>query len=225
MNRESNNGPLAFHEGTEERLLKYVQDNAKKGDLQSAIDTVDKFCWEEHWMMNLGDEKAQVYRNALKDSFSKSCLEFGCYVGYSALVALDAMGDESIVYFIDPNSHTNDIAKAIFEHAGVADRVHVLTGTLNTVYHALVGRKFDAFFLDHHKPSYLPDFKTVEKLDLLKEGSVVVADNVVIFKIDDLMDYIKESDNYKDCTLTHTNLEYSKDSDQKKDGVFVAVRV
>jgi hypothetical protein len=42
-------GLLAFHNGTEESLLLYVQRNATRGDPLSVLKAVDVFCYSRHW--------------------------------------------------------------------------------------------------------------------------------------------------------------------------------
>ena len=131
MLRSDKEGPLKFNKGTEQHLLDYVKKNATKGNLDEVIYCIDKFCWNNHWMMNLGDEKAKHYRDTLQKYKCKSVLEFGCYMGYSALVALHTMGLEGSVTTIDPNTRTNKLASEMFEYAGVSNRVFLLEGVLS----------------------------------------------------------------------------------------------
>jgi predicted O-methyltransferase YrrM len=82
--RKKENGLLVFHDNTEEILLKYVQENAKD-DPEDIIKTIDKFCYQIHWMMNLGDVKAKVLENTYKKYSPKYVLEIGTYCGYSGI--------------------------------------------------------------------------------------------------------------------------------------------
>ncbi|KAJ1093896.1 hypothetical protein NDU88_006985 [Pleurodeles waltl] len=43
----------------EQRILNYVLQNAVKGDPQSVVDNIDKYCYEKEWAMNVGDEKGK----------------------------------------------------------------------------------------------------------------------------------------------------------------------
>ena len=54
---------------------------------------------------------------------------------------------------------------------------------------------------------------------------VLFADNVVVFNIDNLMNYVIANKKYKDCALFWTLLEYSTTQDFIRDGVFRAVHV
>ena len=50
-------GPLQFHEGTEERVVRRVLARAAADNPQSVLDAVDDFCYNENWMMNVGPVK------------------------------------------------------------------------------------------------------------------------------------------------------------------------
>ena len=98
-NRPASCGVMAFHSGTEEALLLYVEREAKRGNPASVLDTIDRFCYGRHWMMHCGDRKTQYLDRALclagrKDSTDSRiaskgqnliCLEIGSYCGYSAV--------------------------------------------------------------------------------------------------------------------------------------------
>lgn len=49
-----------FYKPREELLLQYVKENAKKGDPESVLATIDKFCWDGRWMMHIGNEKGKI---------------------------------------------------------------------------------------------------------------------------------------------------------------------
>jgi catechol O-methyltransferase len=78
------------------------------------------------------------------------------------------------------------IARRIWAHAGVTDRVTCVVGTIddggNTL--DLLAKcgfdcgELDFLFLDHHKDAYLPDLCSIVDRGWLHTGSVVLADNV-----------------------------------------------
>ena len=49
----------------------------------------------------------------------------------------------------------------------------------------------DVLFIDHVKERYLPDLRIIEAAGLLREGSVVCADNVVFFQLQEYLDYVR----------------------------------
>ena len=73
------------------------------------------------------------------------------------------------------------------EHAGVADRVAVVVGTLGDgggtmdaleQQHGVTASAVDLVFIDHDKDAYLPDLERLITRGWLHSGTVVVADNV-----------------------------------------------
>jgi predicted O-methyltransferase YrrM len=90
------------------------------------------------------------------------------------------------------------------------DRIRVVEGDGKTVLAKLTG-EFDLVFLDAEKSEYLAYLKAIEKN--LHKGSVVVADNVGIFR-DQMQDYLKHvrtNGPFKSRTV-ETLLEFSDDT-------------
>jgi catechol O-methyltransferase len=81
------------------------------------------------------------------------------------------------------NAEFAAIARKLIEIAGLSDIVTVVVGPADDSLRKLVkdGRlkSTDLLFLDHVEELYVTDFKVCEELGLLKEGAVIVADNVV----------------------------------------------
>lgn len=226
--RSAENGILKFHKGTEDKLAQYVATKVKEGDAQGVVDAVDTFCLEEHWMMNLGNEKGAIVDKAVKEANPTVVLELGTYCGYSAVrlsVAAGAKEKSAFKYYtIDP--HPQAAAKVLFEKAGLGDKIVQLEGEGKTVIPTLkklgLEGKVDLLFIDHDKKAYLPDLLLVEQAGLLHPNSVVIADNVLVFHINDYLRHIKESGLYK-SDVTHSSfLEYDLDK-STVDGVNVAV--
>ena len=59
-----------------EYVLKNAQPNA-----DSVIDKIDQYCKNEHWMMNVGDEKGYHLEQAVKECKPTTVLELGTYCG------------------------------------------------------------------------------------------------------------------------------------------------
>ena len=83
--------------------------------------------------------------------------------------------------------------------------------------------KFDLVFLDHDKKSYYSALLIVEKYNILNPGAVLVADNVIVFKINDYLNYVQNKGRF-DTTIYKTKLEYNDQHDGKvyEDGVVVS---
>ncbi len=104
----------------EQALLTHVLANAKSGDAESVVETIDHYCWSSvrNWMMNVGDVKgkildAEIHKilSARRDANNTQpiiAIEFGTYTGYASVrIArlLDAArGDRLISIEIDANS-------------------------------------------------------------------------------------------------------------------------
>ncbi len=58
-------------------LKNYVIKNARQGDIQNIIDTIDKFAWTEEWLMNIGDRKGKILDQAIQTRKPKTVLELG----------------------------------------------------------------------------------------------------------------------------------------------------
>lgn len=227
--RNAENGVLQFHKGTEKDLMRYVLQYAENNNPQSVVDTIDKFCWQNHWMMHVGDEKGRVLSDVTKKRQPLNVLELGTYCGYSALVMLLQMDNPSSkVYTIDPNVELiNDVTTQILQKAGVLNRVVFLDGYSNDVINnelSKLGIQFDLVFLDHHKQSYYSDLLLLEKYGLVNKNTVLVADNVIVFNINDYLNYVLNKEKFK-TEIFYTSLEYNNDkndSEVHRDGVVVS---
>lgn len=73
-------------------------------------------------------------------------------------------------------------------------------------------KKIDLLFIDHLKSLYLWDFKIIEGEGLIKEGSLIVADNIIYPGCPDYLNYFKESNEYRN-TIYNSYLEYTTDPD------------
>ena len=110
------------------------------------------------------------------------------------------------------------IARRIWAHAGVGDRLTVVVGTLGDGgRRSSVSRTSTAFgdgsvdfvFIDHDKAAYLPDLERILEQRWLHPGSVVVADNVRFPGAPEYRDYMKKREGETWHTVEHdTHVEY-----------------
>jgi len=92
------------------------------------------------------------------------------------------------------------------------NKVKIIVGTAAEILPTLK-EKFkidyvDFVFIDHWKDQYLPDLKRLEENKLLKNGAVLVADNVLFPGAPDYLDYIQKNPKYT-TTQHKATLEYS----------------
>lgn len=212
---------LFFGKTWDERLIPYVLENSLKSDPDSVLRAIDKFAANEQFMMNVGEEKGGLLDQTIVDTKATNILELGTYCGYSAIrIARLIQENNGHLFTIEKNPKYAAIAKALVEHAGLTERVDVITGEAATIT-AKFDSPFDVVFLDHWKNLYLSDLLLLEKHNLLREGTVVVADNVGIFQRDliDYLDHVRNSGKY-DSKFYETSMEYNPGI---KDGVEISV--
>jgi catechol O-methyltransferase len=205
-------------DGREQALGEYVLAHARAGDLDGAIRAVDEFCTTRSVMMNVGDEKGELLDRAVQRASPALLLELGTYCGYSGLRIARVMPPGARLVSLELNPANAQIARRIWRHAGVQDRVTALEGTLGdggeTI--ARLSSEFgfgegavDFVFLDHDKDAYLPDLQRIMSEGWLHRGSLVVADNVKFPGAPKYMAYLEEAEGTAWRTTKHdTHVEY-----------------
>ena len=152
-------------DGREEALAAHVLSHARPGDLDDAIRVIDDFCVTRSAMMNVGDEKGEILDRAAQRCQPKLLLELGTYCGYSGLRMARLMQPDARLYSIEYSAANAEIARRIWAHAGVDERLTVVVGTLGDGG-ATLARLRDEFgfregaldfvFIDHDKSAYVP---------------------------------------------------------------------
>jgi catechol O-methyltransferase len=205
-------------DGREEALRRYVLAKARPGDLDDAIRTIDRFAYSESYLINVGDEKGSLLDAAIARANPKLLLELGTYCGYSALRTIRAAPAGAHLVTIEFNADNAAIAQSILEHAGVADRVTIVNGTLGDGgvtaaklrdRHGFARGKVDFTFIDHDKNAYLPDLELILREGWLRAGAIVVADNVKVPGAPEYRAFMKTKEGTLFRTREHsTHLEY-----------------
>jgi catechol O-methyltransferase len=158
----------------------------------AVLAAIDQFAAQEEFLINLGEDKARIMADLVSKEQPKVFVEIGGYMGYSAILIADAMrgahpdanAGELRLWSLELDPLYAAIAMNLVDLAGLRDIVRVVTGAAGESLARLkdegklVGR-IDMLLLDHVEDLYIQEFETCEKLGLLAEGSVVVADNVV----------------------------------------------
>jgi catechol O-methyltransferase len=204
-------------DGREEACAAYVEANARRGDLDSVIDAVDEFAGEKSILPNVGDEKGELLDAAVRRANPKLVLELGTYCGYSAMRIARAAPDAKVIS-VEFAAANAAIARRIWEHAGVADRITCVVGTIGDggkTLDALAGEhgvdagSVDLVFIDHEKSVYLTDLQSILDRGWLHRGSIVVADNVLVPGAPKYRAYMREQQGKLWDTVEHkTHVEY-----------------
>jgi catechol O-methyltransferase len=205
-------------DGREEALAEYLIKHARAGDVDDAIRVIDEFCYRKSVLINIGDEKGEILDRSVQRTQPRRLLELGTYCGYSALRMTRAMPSDAHLWSIEFNPANAAIARRIWQHAGISDRVTVIVGTLGDGGHTLRNlseregffpKSVDLVFLDHAKDEYLPDLERILDQRWLHPGSVVVADNIRFPGVPDYLDYMRKREGIDWNTTEHaTHVEY-----------------
>lgn len=205
-------------DGREEALAAHVVRHARQGDLDDVIRVIDDFCHHRSFMINLGDEKGEILDRAVQRTQPRRLLELGAYCGYSALRMARVMRSDAHLYSIEFNPANATIARRIWDHAGIGDRVTVIVGSLGDggstlrrlrTEHGFTDGELDFVFIDHDKAAYLPDLRRIERERWLHPGSVVVADNVKFPGAPEYRASMREQEGKSWRTTEHrTHVEY-----------------
>jgi catechol O-methyltransferase len=173
-------------DGREAAAVDYVLNNARAGDIDDVLATLDKFAYEQSFLINVGDEKGQLLDTAVRRADPSLALELGTYCGYGALRIARA-APSARVCSVELAAANAENARRIWAHAGVGDRVSCVVGTIGDggrTLEALDSQQgftagaLDFVFLDHDKDAYVPDLQSIVERGWLHPGSIVVADNV-----------------------------------------------
>jgi catechol O-methyltransferase len=203
-------------DGREDAAVNYVLANAPAGDIDEVLATIDKFGYEESMLINVGDEKGLILDDAVRRANPTLALELGTYCGYGALRIARAAPNAK-VYSVELAEANAANAAQIWAHAGVADRVTCVVGTIGDggatldrlSEHGFASGALDFVFLDHDKNAYLDDLQSIMAHGWLHPGSIVVADNIKVPGAPKYRAYMREQQGKQWNTVEHkTHSEY-----------------
>jgi catechol O-methyltransferase len=203
-------------DGLEERpaeALAYVREHARAGDPDNVLSTLDDFAMNHGFLINVGPVKGKLLEAEVAAAgVAARILELGCYCGYSAILMAKGLEGAGHLTSIESSEISTNAATGILEVAGLANRVDVVYGKSSEVIPTLEGF-FDLVFLDHWKDLYKPDLQAIESSGLLREGSVVFADNVgPLFGADEYLAYVRNCGHYDNRSMVST-VEYTEIED------------
>ena len=175
---------------------------------------------ERSFIPSIGPVKGKILAEIVKKTKPKRILEVGALYGYSAiLMAKNSPPGVEIVSVEKDPEHVRISTKNV-KRANMEEKITMVEGDGRTELQKLSG-SFDLVFLDAEKTQYLAYLKAVERN--LHKGSVVVADNVGIFKdqMEDYLEYVRNKGPYKSRTV-ETLLEFS---DKTKDAMEISEKL
>ena len=139
-------------DGRESAAADYVVNNARRGDIDDVLAAMDTFSYEKSMLISVGDKKGAVLGAAVRRADPRLALELGTYCGYSALTIARAAPQAKVfsVEFAEANAK---VARRIWAHAGVDDRITCVVGTIGDG-----GKTLDALATQHGFGEGLLDF-------------------------------------------------------------------
>jgi catechol O-methyltransferase len=204
-------------DGREAAVVDYVLANARQGDIDDVLSAIDRFSYTKSFLVNVGDEKGELLDAAGRRTRPSLALELGTYCGYSALRIARA-APQARVLSIELAAANACNARRIWAHAGTADRMTCVVGTLSdggatldalANDHGLSYGAVDFIFIDHDKTAYLSDLQHILARGWLHPGSIVMADNVKIPGAPDYRAYMREQQDKQWRSIEHrTHGEY-----------------
>jgi catechol O-methyltransferase len=126
-------------------------------------------------------------------------VELGGYIGYSALLfgnAVRKAGGQRY-WSLEKSPLFAAVARSLVDLAGLADVVQIEVGasgeSLERLHRQGVLEKAEMMFLDHHKPSYTADLKLTEELGIVGQGTILVADNIILPGNPPYLEYVRST--------------------------------
>ncbi|XP_035688687.1 catechol O-methyltransferase-like isoform X2 [Branchiostoma floridae] len=206
----------------EQRTLQYVLQNASRGDPDSVLATMDTYAREQEWAMNVGDSKGAFLDQFVQETAPQSMLELGTYMGYSAVRTARLLQPGAKFITLEVNQQNAAVAKEIISFAGLQDKVIQVISDSSEAIPQLKTKfnveTFDMVFIDHFKDFYVRDIKLLEENNLLRKGTVVVADNIIKPGAPEYADYVRTCGKY-DSTF-HEGKLYSGKPDGLEKSVY-----
>ncbi|NXU58198.1 COMT methyltransferase, partial [Turnix velox] len=213
-----------MNQSKEQRILEFVLNNAVRGDPSSVLDTIDKYCSQKEWAMNVGDEKGVILDRTVGEAQPGVALELGTYCGYSAVRIARLLRPGARLLSIEFNPHFAAIARQVIDFAGLQDKVKLIEGSSEEIIPQLKKKyevdTLDFVFLDHWKDRYRPDTILIQECNLLRKGSILLADNIIFPGAPDFLKYIRNNPRFQ-CTNYPSHLEYMKVKDAMEKAVFL----
>ncbi|XP_078400926.1 transmembrane O-methyltransferase homolog [Cetorhinus maximus] len=196
----------------EERAFRYVMTHGTPGDPENILSTFDTWCFHSEYLSNVGPEKGKILERLIYENVPLTVLELGTYCGYSALRIARSLSLNARLYTVEMDEGNAAVAEKIIRLAGFdEDTVEQIISPSDVVIPHLRERfevdKFDFVFMNHWKRCYLRDLQLLEDYNLLQEGCIIVADNVIFTGAPHFMQYAKSCGKYN-WKIHRTHLEY-----------------
>ncbi|MBR0254669.1 MAG: O-methyltransferase [Bacteroidales bacterium] len=157
-------------------LERYVREmSTPQGE---ALSWVERQSWlrTSHGRQVSGPEVGALLRQFVQLLRPRQVLEIGTFSGYSTLWMASALPEGGRIDTLEINDEMEDLIRAGFARAGLADRIRLHIGDALDILPALTG-PYELVFIDADKRDYVAYYQAV--FDLVAPGGLIVADNVL----------------------------------------------
>ncbi|XP_066298145.1 catechol O-methyltransferase-like [Branchiostoma lanceolatum] len=166
----------------EELVLQHVKKHAVAGDPDSVMQTFDNLCTTRKWTLKTAGKRGEMIDSVICDTKPQVCLEMGTSCGYTAVRIGRLLAPGARLLTLEPNPQLARVSEEMLQLAGLQDKVTVITADADDVIPHLTKKydvtNIDIVFLDYWKDSYIRDLKLIEEHGLLKNGFVVVTEQI-----------------------------------------------
>ncbi len=189
----------------------------KSSDLADMVLREIEEMGKRSFIPSIGPVKGRILADIVREHKPRLILEVGALYGYSAILIAQNSPAGAEITTVEKDPRHARITQENVARAGLDDRIKVVQGDAATILPRLPG-PFDLVFLDAEKTQYLAYLKAVE--EKLPQGSVIVADNVGVFRDQmlDYLNYVRTTGRYRSRTV-ETLLEFS---DTTKDAMEIS---
>ena len=184
-------------------LIEHVRHRAERGDASAVVAAIDEFVnASDSEFMHIGPEKGAAIEAVVQKAQPSRILELGTFFGYSGICLARALPANGEIVTVEISKRDAKLAQALFEYAGVAERITLHVADARDVIATLDG-SFDLVVFDHYAGNYYRDLVAIEGRGLIESGGHLVADNVLIHEQScrDYLARVRDSDIYESETF------------------------
>ncbi|MCH8003044.1 MAG: O-methyltransferase [Nanoarchaeota archaeon] len=164
--------------------------------IQKLLNELEEFGQKNRGYFNIPASTGKFFYNLVLISKAKNILEIGTSNGYSTIWLSEAIKQNNgKITTMEISDFKIKIAKENFKRANLNKTIKIIHGDALKEIPKLK-EKFDFMFIDAIKKDYINYLKLAEKN--LKKGSIIVADNAIMFKdkMQDYLNYVENNKNY-----------------------------
>ncbi len=156
-----------------ERVVSYIHSLEKTNT--PLLDEMEKYA-KKNYVPIIRKEMESFLRTQLLMKQPRKILELGTAIGYSAILMSEYMPDDCTITTIENYDKRIPIARDNIKKANLEHRIKLIEGDAMEVLPSLE-EKYDFVFMDAAKGQYI-NFLPLA-LNVMKEGAVLIADNVL----------------------------------------------